>query len=144
MSNMQQTFIIIKPDAVERGLIGKIISRFEDKYFQVTALQMRWKSWVWCERHYEHIVNKDIRDDLKDFMTAAPIIGIVLVGPNVIATIRQMVGCTDSLAALPGTIRGDFGTSPIMYNVIHAADSEESARKEMAFFFDSETDQTHA
>lgn len=139
MSTVQQTFVIIKPDAIERGLIGKIISRFEDKFYRIVAIQMRWKNEEWCKAHYSHL-SGDIYEKMRDFMTAAPIIGIILFGPNVIDVIRHMVGCTDSRYATLGTIRGDYGTHPKHYNIVHASDSEEAVDKEIKLFFDSKTD----
>ncbi len=138
-NKIQQTFVIIKPDAIERGLIGKIISRFEDKFLRITVIEIRWKNKEWCKQHYSH-VPKEYYPPLEDFMTAAPIIGMVLMGPEAIWTVRQMIGKTNSLEALPGTVRGDYGSHPIRYNLVHASDSQEAVAREVELFLDDKTD----
>ncbi len=140
---VQQTFVIIKPDAIERSLIGEIISRFEHKYLRIIAMQQRWKTKEWCLQHYSHLHHnhyENIYLPLEDFMLASPIIGIILQGPDAIRVVKNMIGCTDSLMALPGTIRGDYGNYPIRYNVVHAASSKEDVAKEIDLFFNNETD----
>ncbi|KKN17634.1 hypothetical protein LCGC14_0963860 [marine sediment metagenome] len=129
-----KTFVIIKPDAISRGLIGKIISRFEDKCLKIVAIEMMEKDYLWCRLHYESISGYVYRK-LEEFMLSAPLIGIVLEGPDVIRVVKIMVGSTDSLLAEPGTIRGDYGLQPIRYNVVHAADSPMAVEREIKLFF---------
>ncbi len=131
---VSKTFVIVKPDAVSRGLIGKIISRFEDKFLEIVAIELKQKDETWCQLHYAHL-SGPVYTKLEEFMLMGPIIGIVLQGPDVNSVVRIMVGSTDSLIAEPGTIRGDFGTHPILYNIVHAADSPEAAEREIKLFF---------
>lgn len=142
------TFVIIKPDAINRGLIGEVISRLERKELCITRMEMRRKNHIWCRQHYQHIYNRQkagefrepIYSYLESFMTDRHIIGIVIYGDDVIKTVRKLIGCTDSLEAELGTIRGDYGTTPVYHNMVHSADSEESARHEIQLFFDNATD----
>ncbi|MEE9548729.1 MAG: nucleoside-diphosphate kinase [Nitrosomonadaceae bacterium] len=132
---VSKTFVIIKPDAISRGLIGKIISRFEDKFLEIVAIEMKQKDETWCQLHYGHLTG-DIYLSLEEFMLMGPLIGIVLRGPDAIDTVRRMAGPTNSLSAIPGTIRGDFGTHPMRYNIVHAAaDSHEAVEREIKLFF---------
>lgn len=135
----EKTFIILKPDAIERKLIGEIISRFENKGYRILRIESRWKNAEWCRQHYPHIHDK-IYQNLVSFMTSTSIIGIILEGPDAIHVIRNMVGITDSLEAKPGTIRGDFGNTPVHYNLVHAADSDHEAYREKELFYDDSTD----
>ena len=132
---LEQTFVIIKPDAIERGLVGKIISRFEDKQLEIIKVGVRTKNVRWCKLHYKNITNLEILDQLYYFMTNIPLIGMVLVGGNAVQTVRGMVGQTDSTIAAVGTIRGDYGTLPVHENLVHASDSESNASHEMELFF---------
>jgi nucleoside-diphosphate kinase len=135
-----KTFVIIKPDAIERGLIGRIISRFEDADFQITRMSMRMKNGLWFDRMYSHLEGT-VFTRMRNFMIHCDLIGIVLEGERVIARVRSIIGCTDSVRATPGTIRGDFGSSlEIRYNCVHASDSEENATREIELFWDKETD----
>ena len=134
----EQTFIILKPDAIQRGLIGKIISCFERKGFKILRIEQHWKNKNWCRQHYPHICD-EIYQNLVAFMTSAPIIGVILEGPDAIRVVRSMVGTTNSLEASPGTIRGDYGNTPVHYNLIHAADSKETFHYENDLFFDLTT-----
>ena len=132
---VNKTFVIIKPDAISRGLIGKIISRFEDKQLEIVAIEMKQQDYTWCQLHYQHILGP-IYVDLEEFMLSGPLIGIVLKGPDVIRTVKIMVGSTDGLLAEPGTIRGDYGTHPIRYNIVHVSDSAAAAiEREIKLFF---------
>lgn len=143
--NVEQTFIIIKPDAIERGLVGKIISRFEDMGLYIKRIEKRRKNTYWCRQHYSHIFGtkqyEKIYSRLEQFMTHRSTIGIILVGPDAIKRVRKMVGATDALEAKPGTIRGDYGKSSGPRNLIHASDSVETVVKEIVLYFDKETDQ---
>lgn len=131
---VNKTFVIIKPDAIYRGLIGKVISRFEDKGLAIIALSVEQKTRLWCRSQYGHI-NEPIYTELENFILCRPIIGVVLYGVNAAEIVRKMIGQTDSLKAEPGTIRGDFGSYPIRFNVVHAADSYEAVDREIKLFF---------
>ena len=132
-----KTFIIIKPDAYYRGMLGKIISRFEDKGFPILKIELRRKNWFWCYQQYSHLPD-DILRDVTFFMVGQPLIGIVLHAP--IDVVRNMIGETNSLCATPGTIRGDYGSTPVSRNLIHASDSKEAMIHEMELFYDDATD----
>lgn len=130
----ENTFIIIKPDAVRRGLVGEIISRFEKKGFLLDGLTLRHLDIDWCKKQYGHL-NGEIFNNNAAHMISGPVIGIILQGFKAITVVRQMVGCTDSTKALLGTIRGDFGTLPICENLIHASDSPKAVEREIELFY---------
>lgn len=134
-----KTFCIIKPDAISRGLVGAIITRLEEADFQILYLQMRWKNSDWCRKMYGHLTGV-VYDAQEEFMTNAPLIGIILDGVGIIERARRIVGATDSTQATPGTIRGDFGSQPIRCNCVHASDNIDSVAKEIELFFNTETD----
>ncbi len=130
----ERTFIAIKPDAVQRGLIGKIISRIEEKGYKIVALKMLQVSPEQAAKHYEEHFGKPFYPNLVKFITSAPIVAMVVEGRNVIAGMRQIMGKTNPADADIGTIRGDF--SPEMsFNVIHGSDGTESAKREIAIYF---------
>lgn len=132
----EQTLVIIKPDAIEKGIVGKIITRFERKGFLIKRIGSRQKNATWCRSMYSHLYRRpDIFVPLCKFMTIQPIIGIILEGPFIVETVRRMIGETDSRAADPGTIRGDYGTFPIRFNCVHASDNSEKAKYEIELFF---------
>lgn len=133
-------FCIIKPDAIERCLVGQILARVEATYMRMMALQERHKSIEWANQHYAHLVGQPFYGELAKFMTVRPIISFNVVAPNAIARMRKLIGATDSREAAPGTIRGDWGHFPIMYNLIHVSDSVEAADRERALFYDIRTD----
>lgn len=136
-----ETFVIIKPDAIRRGLIGNIIKRFEQKGLTILRIELRLKSRAWCALHYSSPdLNSQIYHRLKEVMTRQPLIGIVLEGEKAVTVLRRMIGATDSTQAWPGTIRGDFGTLPVHENLIHASDSEDIVEQEAKYFFDPRTD----
>lgn len=132
---MEKTFIMVKPDAVQRGLIGEIVSRFEAKGFKMVAGKFMMISKELAEKHYGEHKDKPFFGELVDFITSGPVFAMVWAGENVIATARQMMGKTNPAEAAPGTIRGDFGVTVGM-NVIHGSDSPESAQREIVLFFD--------
>ena len=136
----QFSFVIIKPDALERGIAGQIITRIENAYLRIGGMQTRHKSRKWCELHYSHLVSENFFDTLVEFMTARPVIGFAAAGPNAIQRMRNLVGPTNPLEAPAGTIRGDYGHFPPMYNCIHASDSEEAAAREATLFSNITTD----
>lgn len=136
---MSKTFVIIKPDTVKRGLIGRIISRFEDANFQITKMEMRRKDFVWFDLMYPHLTG-DVYQDMKDFMPDSFLVGVVLESAYVVERVRRMIGGTNSVLADLGTIRGDFGSYPVRYNCIHASDDATVVENEIALFFDGDTD----
>ncbi len=138
MSNVQRTFVAIKPDAVQRGLIGPILSRFEQKGFKIVALKLLQVPRTLAEAHYGEHAGKPFFKGLVEFITSGPVVAIALEGPNVVSVVRQMMGATNPKDALPGTIRGDFSVD-IGRNIVHGSDSPESAQRELGLFF-SETD----
>ena len=130
---VEQTFIIIKPDAIKRGLVGEIISRFERKGLKIISLIFKWRDKSWCEQHYCNL-SQQILDKIIPFMLSRRLIGILLEGEDAVRVVREMVGNTNSLDAKPGTIRGDYGGAPVHENLVHAADSEKAAMKEFELF----------
>lgn len=131
---MEQTLIILKPDALQRGHVGRIISRFEDKGLQITALKAMKISPELAERHYAVHKGKPFYPRLMAYITSSPVVVLVLEGVNVIAIARKMMGATFGSKAEPGTIRGDFGVSN-SFNLIHGSDSPEAAATEIALYF---------
>jgi nucleoside-diphosphate kinase len=131
---MERTLIILKPDAVQRGLVGKIISRFEEKGLQIAGLKMLTISQDLAARHYAPHKGKPFYDGLIRFVTSSPVIVMALEGNGAIEIARKMMGATFGFRAEPGTIRGDFGVSST-FNLIHGSDSPESARTELAIWF---------
>ena len=134
---MQRTLVLIKPDAVERGLAGEIIARLEKKGLKIVAMRMLQMSKAMAERHYAIHEDKPFFPALVDFITSSPIIAAVVEGKNAVEVVRRMMGETDPLQAAPGTIRGDFGLD-IGQNLIHGSDSEENAQQEISLFFSEE------
>ena len=132
---MDRTFIICKPDSVERGLVGQILSRFETKGFGVVAAELRTLDADTLGRHYEEHVGKPFYDGLVEFMSRGPALVAVLEGPEgTWETVREMMGATNPRKSAPGTIRGDLGTE-FTENLIHGSDSAESAAREIGIFF---------
>ena len=137
MGNMERTLVLLKPDALERNLIGEIISRFERKGLKIVAMKMIKMDEELVNSHYSKYVDKPFFPMLKKFMTSKPIVCMVLEGLDAIKVVRLMVGSTNGREASPGTIRGDFGMS-ISKNLIHASDSPETAKEEISRFFKEE------
>ena len=131
---MEQTYIMIKPDGVRRGLVGEILARFERKGFRIAALKLMRISQELAERHYAEHREKPFFPGLVRFITSGPVVAMVLEGPGVVAEVRKMMGATHPKDALPGTIRGDFATT-IDENVIHGSATLEDAQREIALFF---------
>ncbi len=131
----QKTLIILKPDAIQRGLIGQIITRLENKGLKIIAMKLTQIDRKKAEKHYAEHIGKDFFENLVEYITSTPVILIICQGPSAISVTRKLVGPTDGQKAEPGTIRGDFGIS-IRYNLIHASDSPESAEREINIFFD--------
>ncbi len=131
---IQRTFVMIKPDGVKRNLIGEVISRFEKKGLKVEALKMINLSHSQAEQLYEIHKGKSFYDELVDFVLSGPVVVMILSGSNSIKIVRAIMGATNPKEAEPGTIRGDFAEL-ITENIVHGADSEENAEKEIAIFF---------
>lgn len=131
---MEQTLIIIKPDAVKRQLVGAIIQRFEQKQLKLNQLKVAVMTRELAEEHYAHIKKFDFFEDMITYMTSSEVVYVVLEGTDVIKTVRKMIGVTNCLEADPGTIRGDYGGGSYR-NVVHASDSPESAAVEIKRFF---------
>lgn len=139
---LEKTLIILKPDAVQRGLIGEIIGRIERRGLRVAALKMLRFSPKLAERHYGEHKGKSFYAPLLKFITSGPSVAIIIVGPQAIAVMRMMMGQTNAKQAQPGTIRGDFGLSN-RHNLVHGSDSPESAEREISIFFNDEEIQTY-
>jgi nucleoside-diphosphate kinase len=131
---LEQTFVMIKPDGVQRALIGQAISRFESKGLKVVATKMLHMDKELASRHYGEHVGKPFYEKLVNYITSGPVLVMVLEGKDVISCVRTVVGKTNPQDAEPGTIRGDFGME-IGKNIIHASDSPESAKREISLFF---------
>jgi len=126
--------VLAKPDAVQRGLIGEIVSRIEKKGLRIAALRMLQMDEAMAKRHYAVHEGKPFFSDLVDFITSGPIVAVVVEGEKAVEVVRTLMGDTDPIKAAPGTIRGDFGLD-IGQNLIHGSDSEENARREISLFF---------
>ena len=131
---MEQTFVIIKPDGVQRKLIGEIIQRFERKQLKIVQLKIATMSQAQAEEHYAHVKQYDFFPDLIQYMTSSEVVYMVLKGPNAVQIVRTMIGATNPVEATPGTIRGDYGLAGFQ-NIIHASDSVEAADVEITRFF---------
>ena len=134
---MERTLIILKPDAVQRGLSGQIIDRFEKKGLQIVGMKFMRIGAALAEMHYAPHKGKPFYDGLVKFMTSSPVIVLALTGKDCIAISRKLMGATFGSKAEPGTIRGDFGVSN-SFNLIHGSDSPESAQRELGLFFKTE------
>ncbi|MDD4775293.1 MAG: nucleoside-diphosphate kinase [Syntrophomonas sp.] len=131
---MERTFAMVKPDGVQRGLIGAIIGRLERRGIKIAAMKLMQISPALAAEHYQEHSGKPFYEGLVDFITSGPVAAMVLEGDNVIALVRTMMGATDPQDAGMGTIRGDYGIS-IAKNIIHGSDSPLSANREIALFF---------
>ena len=132
---MEKTFQMIKPDGVQRNLIGPIVSRLENKGFKIAGAKLMNVSEDLAKTHYQEHQDKPFFGELVDFITSGPVFAMVLEGENVISTARLVVGSTNPQEAAPGTIRCDFGLT-VGKNIIHGSDSPESAEREINLFFD--------
>jgi nucleoside-diphosphate kinase len=134
---MERSLVLIKPDAIQRGLAGEIISRLEKKGLKIVAMKMLHMDKDLAQRHYTIHKGKAFFDDLVNFITSSPVIAIIFQGKNAVEIIRQMMGETDPAKAHSGTIRGDFGID-IGHNLVHGSDSLENAVNEIDLFFSEE------
>jgi nucleoside-diphosphate kinase len=130
----ERSLVLLKPDAVRRGLMGQIIDRFERKGLAVTAMQMRQIDSTHADAHYAEHVEKGWYPDLRSFITGGPLVAMIIEGDQAVTVVRNLIGATDGRKAAPGTIRGDFSLSGSQ-NLVHASDSEESATRELALWF---------
>jgi nucleoside-diphosphate kinase len=132
----ERTLVLIKPDAVRRGLIGEILGRFERRGFTIDALVLRTMDGALADQHYAEHLDKGFYPSLKAFMTSGPLVAAIVSGDQAIEVVRAMVGATDGRKAAPGTIRGDHSLSN-QENLVHASDSPDSAKREIALWFES-------
>ncbi|MFZ5634661.1 MAG: nucleoside-diphosphate kinase [Bacillota bacterium] len=131
---MERTYLMIKPDGVQRGLIGEIISRFEKKGLKIVGLKMLQIPRETAEKHYGEHAGKPFFGPLVDYITSGPVVAMVVEGKDVVTTAREMIGATNPLKAAPGTIRATYGMD-VGRNVIHGSDSQTSADREIGIFF---------
>ncbi|MDF2682695.1 MAG: nucleoside-diphosphate kinase [Brevibacillus sp.] len=134
---MEKTFLMVKPDGVQRNLTGEIVSRFEKKGYQLVGAKLMTVSRELAEEHYAEHKERPFFGELVDFITSGPVFAMVWQGNNVITTARAMMGKTNPVDAASGTIRGDFATSVGM-NIIHGSDSPESAEREIGLWFSAD------
>ena len=132
---MERTLVLIKPDALQRGLAGEVLSRLERRGLKVVALRLMRMDEALARRHYAEHEGKPFLDSLVRFITSGPIVAGVFEGPGAVEVVRSVMGATDPQRADPGTIRGDFGLF-VQNNLIHGSDSPETAAREIALFFD--------
>ena len=133
-SPVERTLVLIKPDAVQRGLVGEILSRFERKGLTIEVLVSRTMDAELADAHYAEHVEKPFYPPLKEFMTSAPLVALILSGDSAIEVVRTLVGATDARKAAAGTIRGDLALSN-RENLVHASDSPDSAKREISLWF---------
>lgn len=134
---MERTFIAVKPDGVQRGLVGEIVRRFETKGFTLVGLKLLQVSKELAEQHYDVHKERPFFPGLVEFITSGPVVAMVWEGDGVIASARKLIGATNPLNSEPGTIRGDYGVS-IGRNLIHGSDAPETAQREIGLWFKSE------
>jgi nucleoside-diphosphate kinase len=130
----ERSLILIKPDGVKRGIIGRVLTRFEEKGLKIVAMRMVHMTPQMSDLHYREHIERPFYPGLRDYITSGPVIALVLEAPGVISIVRTMNGVTDGAAAAPGTIRGDFAINR-SENIVHASDSPESAAWEIQNFF---------
>lgn len=131
---MDRTFVMVKPDGVQRGLVGEVITRFERRGFKLVALKLLQMDGGLAERHYEEHRGKPFFEELVRYITSGPVAAMVLEGKEVVTTVREMMGATQPTKAQPGTIRGTYGVD-VGRNIVHGSDSAASAAREIGLFF---------
>jgi len=134
MTDTERTLVLLKPDAVERGLAGAILARYEAKGLRVVAMELRRIDGAMADRHYADHVSQPWYPSLREYITGGPLVALILSGPDVIEVVRRLNGATNAAAADPGTIRGDLALSS-RENLVHASDSPESAAREIGLWF---------
>jgi nucleoside-diphosphate kinase len=130
----ERTLVLIKPDAVSRGLVGEIIGRFERKGLTIEAMTLRTMDVALADQHYAEHVERDFYPPLRDFMTGGRLVALIVSGDEAIAVVRTLIGATDGRKATPGSIRGDLALSN-RENLVHASDSPDSAKREIELWF---------
>ncbi|GAA0734191.1 nucleoside-diphosphate kinase [Dactylosporangium roseum] len=130
----ERTLVLIKPDAVRRGLIGEIIARLERKGLTIDAMTLRTMDVALADQHYAEHVERDFYPPLREFMTAGPLVSLIVSGDEAVSVVRTLIGATDGRKAAPGSIRGDLSLSN-RENLVHASDSPDSAKREIALWF---------
>jgi nucleoside-diphosphate kinase len=130
----ERTLVLVKPDAVRRGLIGEVLARIERKGLQIVAMDLRILDMDTATTHYAEHIGKPFFDPLVDFITAGPLVALVVQGPRAIEAFRALAGTTDPVRALPGTIRGDYSLI-VQSNIVHGSDGPDSAGREIKIFF---------
>lgn len=144
---MERTFVMIKPDGVQRGIIGEVITRFEKVGLKIIAMKFVHVDADFSKKHYNEHVDKPFYPGLEDMITSGPVVAMVLEGANAIAQVRKMVGATEPKSALPGTIRGDYTHMSYGFadqreialkNIIHASDSVDNGKKEISLWFNDD------
>ena len=131
---MERTLILAKPDAVQRGLIGEIVTRFERRGLQIVGMKLMHVGTTLAREHYKEHVGKPFFKGLVDYITSTPVVAMVVEGPNAIEVCRTTIGATNPVAATPGSIRGDLGIE-VGRNLVHGSDSAKSAKREIKLFF---------
>lgn len=134
MRERERTLVLIKPDGVQRGLIGQVLTRYEHKGLAIEALELRRIDAEMSDRHYFEHVDRPYYPSLRDYVTSGPLVAAVLAGTGAIEAVRTLHGATDGVAAVPGSVRGDFSLSSTE-NIVHASDSAASAEREIALWF---------
>ena len=132
----ERTLVLCKPDAMQRGRVGQIISRFEDKGLKIAGMKMLRVDEALANRHYQEHVEKAFYPHLRGFITSSPVIALAIEGDNAVEVVRTLIGVTNPQEAAPGTIRGDFGIN-LTKNLVHGSDSPASAEREIGLFFDA-------
>ncbi len=132
----ERTLVLVKPDGVRRGLVGEVISRLERKGLALVALELRTLDRDTAEQHYGEHRDKPFFGELVEFITGGPLVALAVEGPRAVEAVRALMGVTDPVKSVPGSIRGDFATE-IGQNLVHGSDSVESAAREVALFFPS-------
>ena len=138
VDKIERTLVLVKPDALQRNLLGEVLGRFERKGLKITALKMITLSDALLDEHYAHHKDKAFFNDLKTFMKSSPVVAMILEGPNAIGAARLIAGPTKASEADAGTIRGDLSISPSSANLVHASDSAATAEVEIERFFSPE------
>jgi nucleoside-diphosphate kinase len=133
----ERTFVMIKPDAFQRGLVGEVVSRIEDRGLKLVGMKLLVPSQEQGEKHYAEHSDEPFYDDLVGFITSGPAVPMVVEGENAVSVVRDMIGATDPAEASPGTVRGDLALD-IGRNCVHAADAPETAEREISIYFDED------
>ena len=136
---VEQTLLFVKPDGVRRFLVGEVVSRFEKRGYRLVQLKMMKMTDGLCDQHYQEHIERDFYPRLKSYVMSGPIVAMVWEGANVVKAARVMIGATDPVEAVPGSIRGDLAEDK-SENIIHGSDSVESAKREIELFFGSDID----